>query len=288
MIRSGQDSLTAPLHQPDRTSAAPGSSRPGVGVSCRQSRSWPAQHSVLAIEVEPVDLVDGADHVSAGESGRKLERGHIHAWDVRWTTAVAAELLHERGPVHLHLLPHLPGFPGIAIDQLRSLVPSSSATCATPRGIGLAVGLHRPGDQQASGTGRTGTRRAYTNPRLSSGRKTAGPYWSTCGTPGHQRDSARRASPRPGGPRKSRPPGRASHAANLGQPRSDPAIRPGTGQHGLEVRQPVQRREPVDSVDDQGPLQFRAPHDEAGERPLVATWFMARGACGVPELGHQS
>jgi hypothetical protein len=103
-----------------------------------------AQHPALVIGAEPVDLVvNDADRVSVGEFGRKLERGHVHTGDVRWPTAgglpgkrgflpvpvesvdpflglggwkdqfVAAEELHERGPVRPYLLPRLLDFPGI-------------------------------------------------------------------------------------------------------------------------------------------------------------------------------
>jgi hypothetical protein len=45
-----------------------------------------AQHPILVIEVEPVGLaVDHADGVSAGEFGRELEGGHVHARKVRWS-----------------------------------------------------------------------------------------------------------------------------------------------------------------------------------------------------------
>ena len=43
-----------------------------------------AQHPLLVIEVQPVDLVvDDADGLGVGEPGRKLERGHVHAGDTR-------------------------------------------------------------------------------------------------------------------------------------------------------------------------------------------------------------
>src|SRR6266849_1373562 len=64
-----------------------------------------AQHPVLVIEVEPVGLVaDDADGVRVGEFGRKLERGHVHAGDVRWPTA--------GGP------PGERGFPAVPVEDV--------------------------------------------------------------------------------------------------------------------------------------------------------------------------
>ena len=60
---------------------------------------------------------------------------------------VAAEVLHERGPVRPHLLPRLLEFPGITVDEFRQSGRQFERDLRDLRSIGLAVGPHRPGDQ---------------------------------------------------------------------------------------------------------------------------------------------
>jgi hypothetical protein len=108
-----------------------------------------------------------------------------------------------------------------------------------------------PETSHASGTGRTGTRRAYTNPCLGSGRKTAGP---TSQYARYSRSSTRFS-------RMSEPPVPAPDLENAFRqvapaaqqlPVSRVQIWPAGQelvQHGLAVRWKVLKRQPVDDVD---------------------------------------
>jgi len=217
---------------------------------------------------------------------------------------VAAEELHERGPVRPHLLPRLLDFLRIAVDQFGQPRRQFKCDLRDLRGIGLVVGSHRPGDQPrvrdlADGN-KAGVHESVLGQRPESDRTHVGvrpvlqiinkvqqdervPVFAA-----DLEDPFHRVAPA------------AQHL-----PVSHAQIRPAGQelfQHGLAVRQTVLKCEPVDGGDrfvldqqllgtdvlphgpfqvpfepraereaDQGPLQFRAPLDEPGERRLVAT-----------------
>jgi hypothetical protein len=57
------------------------------------------------------------------------------------------EELHERGAVGPHLLPRLLDFPGITVNQFGQSGRQFECGLCDLRGIGFAVGPHRPGNQ---------------------------------------------------------------------------------------------------------------------------------------------